>query len=581
MLFDISKQKSSAFIKIFVTLAIVFVPTFLNLLSVEAAVNFIFVVTSAVLLMHIKANEKINITIINAIYALLIVFGILSLIWVDNISGQITYIFGLLAVMIFANVFKIYFSESKDSSFKRRMAYLFCLSGSICAFYNFIYWITEIVPVAKNETFSKGVGTDDLLGIFCTITIFFTLSLFKNNSGFRKLVFSFSVALQIFCFLMTKSVIAWVFPVAFFALMLLNKKLENKTNNKHFIHILSVMVAYIVVLMIMLFNSEKGSAFGNVFFYALNNLFGAGGGFLSSELTFSENVSLSATGVGLFPYLFASSGFIGLVFCFVVVFRSVLFFVKSKSVESAVGVMLTVTVMLLPFGNGISSLLMLAGVDSYNENICSNKASYQLRKKQLKNITTAGLVLLVLMSSATVLSLAEMKAKRDYDNQNYSSSYELSKIVASIDFFDSDCGRIAAASIRNDKNLLNLKKDEALKMIDSAIDNDCSNLVNYEEKAKIYLALGDYESAAAQYRLIISSASVKDMYKLDLTNVLYHIVKENEKGSSTTKRAYEEILEIARSTADLEIKEKIMDIADKVSAYTKGELTDGTETMVE
>ena len=112
MLFNISKQKSSAFIKLFVTLAIIFVPTFLNMLSLEASVNLMFVISSVVFLMHIKANERLNISLGHIIYMAIIAFGVLSLIWVNNRSGQFTYIFAVALTGIFGSVFKEYFSES-------------------------------------------------------------------------------------------------------------------------------------------------------------------------------------------------------------------------------------------------------------------------------------------------------------------------------------------------------------------------------------------------------------------------------------------------------------------------------------
>ena len=53
----------------------------------------------------------------------------------------------------------------------------------------------------------------------------------------------------------------------------------------------------------------------------------------------------------------------------------------------------------------------------------------------------------------------------------------------------------------------------------------------------------------------------------------YKIVKKNPKGSSETKRAYEEILAIAQETQNLDYRKEINDIADKALVFTKGELT--------
>ena len=67
-------------------------------------------------------------------------------------------------------------------------------------------------------------------------------------------------------------------------------------------------------------------------------------------------------------------------------------------------------------------------------------------------------------------------------------------------------------------------------------------------------------------------AMIKDNYNLSLAKVLYKIVKKYPKGSSETKRAYEEIIMIAQSTENLEQRKEINDIADKALSYTKEEL---------
>lgn len=581
MLFDINKRKSSAFIKLFVTIIILFVPAFLNVLSTEAAVNLMFVASAVVFLTHLKANEKMSLSSKHIIYSAIIVFGVISLLWVDNRSGQLTYIVAVAMTGIFGSIFKEYFLESDNNYFKRRIMYLFSISGTICAFYNFIYWITEIVPVAGNDSFSKGLGTSDFLGIFCAVSLLCILSLFKGNSAFRKILFSFSVVLILFCFLMTKSLIAWVFTIAFSVLFVLNKKNNDKNNSRRFIHMATIVVIYIVALLVCFFNSENGKIFGDVCSYASSNLFGIGGGFVSNSGVITGNTSLQTSGVGLFPFLFAASGILGIVVCIALVSYSILLFIKNRTFESAVGLILVVSLLLISFGNCISNILLVVGITAYNEHCLNSRSVLEINKKKLKNIVTVGYILVILISAATVLSFVEMKAKSEFNDKNYSKSYDLCKIVASVDVFDSDCNRMAAASIRNSKALWADRKSEALDLIDDAISNGCNNIDNYEEKAKIYLACGDYENAAAQYRMIVSKAIVKDRYNLALVNVLFNIVEKNEKGSSETKRAYEEIVEIAQLTENLDIKEKIMNVADNALVYTKGELSSEGENLVE
>ena len=70
------------------------------------------------------------------------------------------------------------------------------------------------------------------------------------------------------------------------------------------------------------------------------------------------------------------------------------------------------------------------------------------------------------------------------------------------------------------------------------------------------------------------AAKVNEKYNLALSKTLYKIVQKNPKGSSETKRAYEEILTIAQETQNLDYRKEINDIADKALVFTKGELTD-------
>ena len=71
----------------------------------------------------------------------------------------------------------------------------------------------------------------------------------------------------------------------------------------------------------------------------------------------------------------------------------------------------------------------------------------------------------------------------------------------------------------------------------------------------------------------MQKATIKDDYNLALAKVLYKIVEMKPKGSSETKRAYEEIISIAQRTDNLNLRKEINDIADKALGYTKGDLT--------
>ena len=131
---------------------------------------------------------------------------------------------------------------------------------------------------------------------------------------------------------------------------------------------------------------------------------------------------------------------------------------------------------------------------------------------------------------------------------------------------------MAAASLRNQGNTTE-NIEQAIKLIDKAIKRDKYNLSFMEEKARIYDTYGEYDLSAQQYREASQDAFVKDKYHLSLAKELFKVVKKYPKGSSETKRAYEELLTIAQSTENLDLRKEINDIADKALIYTKGELS--------
>ena len=157
MLFNITKQKSLAFIQIFVAVLILTAPSFMSLLSLKGAIYFTFTVSAFLMLLRIKANEKIILSLKHTVYILLIAFGLISLLWISNISGHFVYLFGIGAVCVLTSLLKEYFIENTGESFKRRIAYLISISGVTYCLYNIIYWITVVVPVADNNGFTRGL----------------------------------------------------------------------------------------------------------------------------------------------------------------------------------------------------------------------------------------------------------------------------------------------------------------------------------------------------------------------------------------------------------------------------------------
>ena len=580
MLFNITKQKSLAFIQIFVAVLILTAPSFMSLLSLKGAIYFTFTVSAFLMLLRIKANEKIILSLKHTVYILLIAFGLISLLWISNISGHFVYLFGIGAVCVLTSLLKEYFIENTGESFKRRIAYLISISGVTYCLYNIIYWITVVVPVAGNNGFTRGLISRDFSGIFIVISIACTVSLYKGNSNFRKFLISFSLILMAFCLLMTKSCMAWVFAVAF-SLLLILKKVFSKKSSKYTVFSSIVIVLYFIGTLIIALTGEKGNVFSDVFSFALKHPFGAGGGFLSAKDTFTDYPQIEQTGTGLFLYLFSASGIFGVLACLVLVIRSVRTFIKLKNTESAIGILCLTALLLLPFGQSFATVILVMGINTYNEYCADLNLKLQLKQKSIKRLVNIVSVLLAVTASLTVLSFMEMSADRDFESGRYTEAYETYKTVSTIDVFDSRCSEMSALCVLNDKTLRTSISEDALKLIDKAIKYNRNNLSHYETKAEIHFACGNFNEAAAQYRDILKKSAVNDKYNLSMTKVLYEIIVSNPKGSSETKRAYEEIVNIAQLTENLDIKKEINDLADKALVYTKGELSDEREVIVE
>ncbi len=584
MLFNITKQRSLALIQIFVAILILTVPSFMSLLSLKGAVYLTFTVSAFLLMVRIKANEKIILSLKHTIYLLLIVLGIISFFWISNISGHFVYLFAIGTVCVLTSLLKEYFIENNGDFFKRRIAYLIAISGVTYCVYNIIYWIAVVVPVAGNDGFKRGLTSGDFSGIFTVISIVCTISLYKGNSKFRKVLISFSLILMVFCLLMTKSVVSWMFTIAFSLLLILKSAFLRKNCNnskKYTVFASIVIVCYFVGTLIIALAGEKGAVFSEVSAFALKHPFGAGGGFLSAKDTFTDYQQIDKVGTGLFLYLFSASGIFGVLSCLVLIIRSVRAFIKLKNTESALGIICLITLLWLPFGQSFATVILIVGLNSYNEYCAELNLKLQLKKEHIKRIVNITSVILTITASATVLCFMEMNADKDFENGRYETAYETYKIVSNIDVFDSRSSSMAAVCAKNDEKLLQTVSDDALKLIDKAIKNDRNNLDNYETKAEIYFACGNFNESVGQYREILKKSAVNDKYNLSMTKVLYEIIVNNPKGSSETKRAYEEIVNIAQLTENLDVKKEINDLADKALVYTKGELSNEGKVAVE
>ena len=267
--------------------------------------------------------------------------------------------------------------------------------------------------------------------------------------------------------------------------------------------------------------------------------------------------------------------------CLVLVIRSVRAFIKLKNTESAIGILCLITLLWLPFGQSFATVILVMSLNTYNEYCADLNLKLQLKQKHIKRLVNIVSVVLTITASLTVLSFMEMSADRNFENGRYTKAYETYKTVSTINVFDSRCSKMAAICVVNDKTLRTNISEDALKLINKAIKYDRNNLSNHETKAEIHFACGNFNESVGQYREILKKSAVNDKYNLSMTKVLYEIIVSNPKGSSETKRAYEEIVNIAQLTENLDIKKEINDLADKALVYTKGELSDEREVVLE
>ncbi len=569
MLFNINKQKSLALLQIAMAVFILLAPSFLGILPVDTAVFLTFTIFALVITLRIKTNEKVHISINSIIYLILAAYAILSSLWTKSIEGQLIYIFALGSLVMFSAISSEYFAENTGEGFRRRIMYMLSISGVICAISNILYWIFYIVPVAGNDSFSLGLGSNNSLGIFMAICIALSFCLLRGNSKLRKVLILASVFVMAFVFIMTKSIIAWAFLLVLFLVLLLKKRIKSERN--FVILSLACVLFFFLIIIFYLKYTDCGKAFADAFSYASNNIFGKGGGFWNERELFSSMQYSEKIGVGLFAYAFGASGLLGLLGCIFIVVRNIMLFIRLKSYESMLCIFISIALMLLPFEENITVILLWTGINAYNEQAAWRTLKVPLKKNNMDKTICIAIAILVIASILAILSFVKINAASAYKKKDYTTSYELYKVVATVNRTDSESCRMAVSSIRKLK-LLPSMRNEAIKIIDNAIKRDGNNIANLKEKALVYEACEEYELSAQQYREAVQKAVIKDDYNLALVKVLYKIVKVKPKGSSETKRAYEEIVSIAQTTENLDLRKEINDIADKALSYTKGDL---------
>lgn len=566
MLFTIDKHKSLSLLQIAVALFIVLAPSLIGALEIKTAIYACFVILTALVALRIKTIEKVYTNAYNLLIAGVFVYTLISSLWVNNKEGQLVYAFGLGCVLCLLTLLIDYFSEGTSENIQRRIMYMLCAGAVICALLNILYWIFYIIPFGTKEKLSLGLGSSDFLAIFMMLSLVATLNLIKGNSQGRKRLLSVAIVPILFVFILAQSLTAYIFAAILLILFFIRRNFKKA----FFISGYICALIYTAFLIFFLCVSENGEVVKDVLHFASKNLGGAGGGFWSAKAKFATSIYSEKASVGMMPFLFASSGVLGLFLAVVFVARSALTFKKLKTWESLVSFYLTITIMMLPFGMNISMIFLWLGLVAYNECAIGNKIKVDLKKQTARKKVYILSILMVVATLLLAQNFIRINAGKKFKMNDYGAASKLYEAAYLINPADSESRLMYARAMRLSKSDSN--PDIAVVSIDGAIKRDSDNVDNIVEKALIYYEAGLYNEAAEQYRIASSYAIVNDEYNIALSKVLREIILISPVGSSETKRAYEEIMQISQATENLDARKQINDIADEVQAYTKGEL---------
>lgn len=550
-----------------VALFIVFAPTFLGMFGIKAAVYIGFFIFWCLTAIRLKTTGKIYYSAYSILLLLTQAYAVISSIWASNKEGQLIFIFAIGCILGIYAVLTDYFTENTVESVRRRIMYMLTVSGLACAVLNIIYWLVKIVPFASKEKLSFGLGTNNYLALFMLFCIISSFYLMKGNSKAKiKLLAAMSLPM-IAVFVMANSRIAYIFALFILVTFLFTTKFKKAFSSAG---IFGVAV-FAGILLLMVINGERGQLLNDILRASSQNLFGMGGGFQTGEATYATQTYKENISIGLLPFLFASSGVFGVIVMLSVIARNVMLFFKLKTWESLIALYVTVIIAFLPFDMSFTVLLLWSGLAIYNECAAGLAIKFELKKEQIQHYVFLISVLVVISALLLVQVCIRKNAETKFENKDYYNAAQLYKTASFINIADSESCYMYAKALRMEKKGL-FDSTSALHSIEKAIKRDSRNIENVVEKAEIYYAAGNYAAAAQQYRIVCGYALVKDKYSLALSKVLREIAKDHPVGSSETKRAYEELLELAALTDNLDVRKEINDIADEVQMFTKGEL---------
>ncbi len=564
MRLNTEKQKSLAVLQLSMALLMILIPSLTGIIDSTASAYALIAVAGFLLIKRCKDTGEVYFGVFQASYMLLLIYAIISSLWVTNRNAHFEYITVVLLSLMFFILVTDYFSENTEENIGRRIQYMLSASGVICAIINVVYWLNYLVPEGKSDGLAAGTGSSDFLAVFMVLSIALVLKLIKGNSRKRRNLFVLAAAVMLFVLIMTKSMFGWIFAGA----LIITYAFTSKWKNMFFpIALVTTGIFFIITLVSGI---GSGSAFKDVFAFGIKSVLGNGGGFWSAKESFLASPAKNGM-PGLIASLCGASGIIGVLVCVVILIRVIWQFLKAKTWTGFICMLITIMLMLLPLPENYGVIILWTGLMAYNEKEAFSAHKKSMNKEVVKKFIYTTAVLCVLAVFMLCQQFIKISAQGNYKKGKYTDAYRLYNTVSNINIADAESPQLAAQALLKSGRVKE-NYDEAIRLIEKARKKDKNNLINMKIKAEIYYECGMYEHSVKEYTLLASKAKINDEYNLRIAESLFKIVEKKPKGSSDAKTAYDKMIEIANSTHNLDYKEKINDIAVDTFEYTKGEL---------
>lgn len=571
MNFKTEKMQSIQFLKVAVAVVISAMPAILALTG-GVGLYMMLAVFCSLLAYRIYDSQKAYVTADAMILIAFLVYAIISSLWMNDRAGHLYYLTQIMTIVVFSALFADYLNKNNDTNLNGRIMYMLSVSSVLVSVVNIGIWFMKYIPEGKSYSFSAGFNSNDEFGIFMALTMGCIVTLYKKGSKHRRKLVAMAV-LSAFALLMAKSISSLIFAAIFLALYIL----RNKSRKVHVSMILAITIGFIVTFIIC---CVQNPAFGDCIRTGLLNPLGLGGGGFIAGMQKYASMHYENAEIGLIALITAASGILGLFLCIIILSRQIFVALKTGTWFSTLVYLLTIFMLLSSYKASASAIIMWAALITYNENQLKPIFFSTISKGRIKKIAISLLVVAVLYVVAGFGTIMKNTAHSLYEKEDYLGAYSWYKISARVNFADDESCTMAVKSLRK-SGAASEHEEEAIRLLDSAIKRSRNNAANLAEKARLFAACERYDRAITQWETVIAIAPHNDNYKLELSKVLYKVIKINEKGSSGTKDAYKKLLSVSEITQNLDIKKEINDIADKALTYTKGELKDEGEAKAQ